>query len=352
MKCRPMGWIVALLCMLVMAACGTSTSRGGSATVTVTPAQAPIGKVGTSFRVGFLGDLGVGRLAEGYSSNALIWIHDGSNGNLTLFDPTANPPGVAVVIPVGHGPGQVAVGPTSVWVANHDDGTVMRIDQHTDRVVATIALAPGQIGALDISTDAVWALNTAKNLVYRIDQHIDRVVATIATPATPTSVSFGAGSLWVCSRGGGQMGLTRIDPQTNHVLAQIDVGNGQGYQCNAVLATSEGVWSEIYNTHTNRTDVLERIDPATNQVVATIHLQTDLASQLPVNASAQFTVDTWGVWVCVETDTDHFLLRIDAETNKFAGKLDQLCGGVVSSVGLEWLAFGPGGALIPVTPVR
>jgi len=349
MNRRTIDWIAALLCALVMAACGSSTSQGrsSSATTTTTPTPPPAGTAGHPIPVGFLGDLGVGHLDEGGSSNSLIWIHDGSNGKLTRFDPTSNPPAVVTTIPVGRGPGQVAVGPTTVWVANHSDGTIMRVDQHSDLVVATITLAPDQIGPLDISSDAVWAVNTEKNLVYRIDQQTNRVVATISTPASPSSVSFGAGSVWVCNRGGGQMGLTRIDPQTNRVLAQIDVGSGQGYQCSTAVATSGAIWAMIYNTHTNRTDVLERIDPTTNQVVATIHLQGNASSY-------QFAVDTWGVWMCVDKDTifEGMLLRINPQTNQVMGQVDQHCDGVVSSVGLEWLAYGPGGALIPVTPTR
>ena len=42
------------------------------------------------------------------------------------------------MIEVGSGPLGVAVGAGSVWVANHCDGTVSRIDPKTGHVVATI----------------------------------------------------------------------------------------------------------------------------------------------------------------------------------------------------------------------
>ena len=40
--------------------------------------------------------------------------------------------------PVGDGPVDVAVGEGAVWVVNQLDGTVMRLDPETGKVVATI----------------------------------------------------------------------------------------------------------------------------------------------------------------------------------------------------------------------
>ena len=44
------------------------------------------------------------------------------------------------IVKVGKGPWGIAVGEGSVWVANHCDGTVSRIDPATDTVVETIEL--------------------------------------------------------------------------------------------------------------------------------------------------------------------------------------------------------------------
>jgi YVTN family beta-propeller protein len=41
---------------------------------------------------------------------------------------------------VGHVPADIAAGRESVWVTNHCDGTVSRIDPATDRVVRSIKL--------------------------------------------------------------------------------------------------------------------------------------------------------------------------------------------------------------------
>jgi hypothetical protein len=46
MKRRPMGWIVALLCTPVAAACGTSNPLGGSTAVTELGIASPVFKLG------------------------------------------------------------------------------------------------------------------------------------------------------------------------------------------------------------------------------------------------------------------------------------------------------------------
>lgn len=138
------------------------------------------------------------------------------------------------------------------------------------------------------------------------------------------------------------MALTRIDPQTNQVLAQVDLGNDQGYACYSVLALSGAVWVVILNTNINRIDTLEQIDPVTNQIVSTILIpDTDLLSQ--------FAADEHGVWICSDGD-DLGLFRIDPQTGKVVGKLAAQCDGVVSSAGSPWLIDGAAGRLDRITP--
>ena len=138
------------------------------------------------------------------------------------------------------------------------------------------------------------------------------------------------------------MGLTRIDPQTNQVLAQIALGNDQGYACYSVLALSGAVWVVILNPNTNRIDTLEQIDPATNQIVSTILIPN--ADIVP-----QFAADEHGVWVCSDGD-DLGLFRINPKTGKMVGNLTADCSGVVSSAGSPWLIDGAAGRLERITP--
>jgi streptogramin lyase len=142
----------------------------------------------------------------------------------------------------------------------------------------------------------------------------------------------------------GQGGLTRIDPQTNRVLAQIDLGNGQGDACYSVLALAGAVWVMIYDARTNQPDLLEQIDPATNRVISTIPFpQGQLQSQ--------FAVDTDGIWLCAEEGVDNDLFRLDPRTGQVEGELkNTACAGVVLSAGMPWIVDGAGGTLYRITP--
>jgi YVTN family beta-propeller protein len=58
-------------------------------------------------------------------------------------------------IGVGYLPDAIAVGPTSVWVASWGDHTITRIDEATNRVIATIQLGRN-IGGAAVGGGAVW----------------------------------------------------------------------------------------------------------------------------------------------------------------------------------------------------
>lgn len=328
MRQRMPGWGILLLCALVVTACGTNPITQ----VTHTPTPTPIVTISTSITA-------VERIGYVAANDTAFWIHDNSNPLVSHVNIATK--SLVATVPVGQGLGQIALGPDAVWVVNGDDGTVTRIDPQTNQVVATIALVP-HIYALTVSPGAVWVANQEQNTVTRIDAQTNQVVATIATSPAPVVLSFGAGSVWSCNGRGGQRALTRIDPQTNQVLAQIDLGSDQGYECFSVVALSGAVWVVLFNTNTNRVDALEQVDPATNQVGATISIPN--ADMVP-----QFAADEHGVWVCSDGDNAG-LFRIDPQTGKVVGKLALGCSGIVSSAGSPWLIDGAAGRLDRITP--
>ncbi|HEV2236253.1 MAG TPA: hypothetical protein VGR57_06280, partial [Ktedonobacterales bacterium] len=168
---------------------------------------------------------------------------------------------------------------------------------------------------------------------------------TIPLANAPTSVTYGAGAVWVCGAHGGSAGLTRVDPQTNQVVAQIDVGDSQGYECAWAQVQSDALWVVALDTHAQRHDVLERIDPATNRVLATIQLQGDI--QPPIAIAGQ------DVWASANADvgTACSVVRVDAQANRVKGTLQANgCQGMLQSAGSLWLVDGPPGGLRAVTP--
>jgi hypothetical protein len=128
-------------------------------------------------------------------------------------------------------------------------------------------------------------------------------------------------------------------------VAQIDVGDSQGYVCDWVQVQSGALWVVALDTHAQRNDLLEHIDPATNRVLATIHLQGDI--QPPI------AIDEQDVWASADADVGSAcsVVRVDAQANRVKGTLQAGgCSGMLQSAGSLWLVDGPPGSLRVVTP--
>ncbi|MEA2461735.1 MAG: virginiamycin lyase, partial [Actinomycetota bacterium] len=83
-------------------------------------------------------------------------------------------PVITAVIQVGRGTSGIDVGPSGVWVANHEDGTISRIDPSTNQVTAEIAIGPGDRGSgtpddVAVGADRVWVGDDDQHAVYALD---------------------------------------------------------------------------------------------------------------------------------------------------------------------------------------
>jgi YVTN family beta-propeller protein len=198
---------------------------------------------------------------------------------------------VQAVIDVGGRPFYVTSGFGSLWVSNYDDATVSRVDPRANRVVATIKVGRLASG-IAAGPDAVWVVGESRSLV-RIDPATNRVVARIPVPRAASDVAVTAGAVWVSSVDANV--VTRIDPTTNRVAGRVDVRRGP-YE---IDTEGKSVWvANLESESVSRVDaasgevaasigtdggphdvvaregnvwvasrVIERIDPATNQVV-------------------------------------------------------------------------------------
>jgi hypothetical protein len=137
---------------------------------------------------------------------------------------------------------------------------------------------PDGLGAsrLAIGGGAVWALASSgeadSSVLVRIDPATDEVLATTSLEADPWYVAAGGGAVWVGSPRSSMM--QRIDAATNEVTGQIQL---PGDSVGAIAADDQAVWVEVIQ---DRSDLgqqnlasLVRIDPQTNQIVATIPLE-------------------------------------------------------------------------------
>jgi YVTN family beta-propeller protein len=137
----------------------------------------------------------------------------------------------------------LAVGEGAVWVGDiqvpaTSSSVVARIDPATNRVAATVPVAP-EVAALAAGAGAVWVASDDGTLT-KIDPETNVATATVQLGGAPSDVAVGFGSVWVANSGAHN--VARIDPETNDVVAKIPTGTApEG------IAVGEGaVWVTAY----------------------------------------------------------------------------------------------------------
>jgi virginiamycin B lyase len=142
----------------------------------------------------------------------------------------------------------------------------------------------------------VWVSNSPKNSVTRIDPDTNHLVENIAVGARPCSgLAAGFGSLWVPNCG--DKTVSRVDLSTGHVTATWPATIGSSEGGVAIGAGSFWMMTDAHGT-------LARIDPATNAVIAAIHIA-------PGSYAVAFGNDA--VWIT--STAQNLLTRVNARTN-------------------------------------
>jgi YVTN family beta-propeller protein len=165
-----------------------------------------------------------------------------------------------------HGLTGMAVGGGAVWTGDMARSRVMRIDLHSDRVLAGIPISPLPFaivanrtgawvattggsrnssaelihigvdgrrlsssrlaftpGSIALGEGSVWITGRDTNSLWRLSQEDETVEAAIPVGAAPNGVAIGYGSVWVANTDDGT--VTRIDPVTNVAVATIRIGH-------------------------------------------------------------------------------------------------------------------------------
>jgi virginiamycin B lyase len=222
-----------------------------------------------------------------------IWVTSYPGNSLTRIDPASNRVTRTISLaPGGAGPIGVTVFDGFVWVANHDGEpttSVSKIDPTTMRVVAVIPVgAQADAGPVWIlhSAGSIWTnVNGTHNVVVRIDPHTDRILAAIPAPSACAQLAADDTAVWGASGDDESCtpGVSRIDPRTNTVTATFDQGGA---------ADAVGLYDHFLWYGTTATHQLGRIDTRTNKVVS--------LTDLPGPAFGM-TAGADGIWV---TDRD------------------------------------------------
>jgi hypothetical protein len=161
-------------------------------------------------------------------------------------------------------------------------------------VITTFPVGPnGQTMGMVAADGSVWVtaydvkgmVGPNADALFRIDPETNGIAATISMDTAPTAefgdtgITYGDGSIWVTgggelADGGPQAVLDRVDPTTNTLVASIPLGGRFGSD---VAVNDAGVWVGIF---TNANAQVVRVDPETNEVVDRIDLESDYVRQV------------------------------------------------------------------------
>jgi hypothetical protein len=137
-----------------------------------------------------------------------------------------------------------------------------------------------------------------------------RLTARIQLPddSIGGGLAVGPGSAWAgllpYKQGGGDA-VVRIDLATNQIVAEIPVDRGPSRK--QIAATDDAVWVASHG-------LVQRIDPATNAVVARV--------EIPGRDISAITADATDVWaVTIDPSSGGVLVRVDASTNDVAAEI-------------------------------
>jgi YVTN family beta-propeller protein len=126
--------------------------------------------------------------------------------------------------------------------------------------------------------------------------------ATIQLKGFPDWLEIAFGSVWVSNEGIGA--IQRIDPATNKVIAEVKVNN----PCAAMASGFGSLW-----VASRKDKAIVRIDGKTNKVIGAVPVGV-------ADTEASLAAGEGGVWVL--TDKKGVLSRIDPETNKVVAEIN------------------------------
>jgi hypothetical protein len=199
-----------------------------------------------------------------------VWVTSGqANGVVYRVDPAANH--VTATIGVPGGAFGIVVAAGTVWVTQYlpepDPGIVARIDARSNQLLSPVQV-PNMPGAIRYGQDAIWV--TSRFTVSRIDPHSGAVTQPLHRVGDVRAV--GAGSLWgTYANSAADAGVQRIDPVTGQVVATIRIPNGVliafGLGTLWVAQDAGSIASSGNQPDRTRPGRLYRIDPTSNRVL-------------------------------------------------------------------------------------
>jgi hypothetical protein len=266
-----------------------------------------------------------------------------SQGALLRIDPQTNRVAATIPTPVSGESASIAFGEGAVWVTSGQaNGVVYRVDPAANRVTAAIGVPGGAFGIV-VAAGTVWVTQylpeADPGIVARIDARSNRLLSAVEVPNMPGAIRHGLDAVWVTSR----FTVSRIDPHSGAVTQPL-------HRVGDVRAVGGG---SLWGTYANSAEDagVQRIDPVTGQVVATI--------RIPNGVLIAFGLGT--LWVAQDASSitsggnepdrtePGKLYRIDPATNRVLGRPVPLPGiaptGLAVGEGTVWVGEQDGKTL-------
>jgi YVTN family beta-propeller protein len=149
------------------------------------------------------------------------------HSSLTRIDPATNQV-VGAPIVTGGEPLVVATGFGAVWTADHDDGTVSRVDPKSATVMATIEVGAAP-HSMAVGAGAIWTGNWHDFTLTKIDPTLNRAIGSpIALDFRPGAIVAGDDAVWVAAEPDREEPdddrVVRLDPVTGAVVETVHAG--------------------------------------------------------------------------------------------------------------------------------
>lgn len=229
-----------------------------------------------------------------------LWVSNGPKNTVHRIDAKTNK--VVAVVEVGPRPcSGLAVGFGSLWVplcGARGTGVgrgLARVDLKTNKVIATIPIGPADSeGGVTASKDSVWIVSDIKGVLTRIDPKTNKMQAEVTVPAGSVAAYYSEGAVWVTANKSAK--LVKVDAKKNVVLKEIEVGPEPRF----LTAGGGSVWTVNQGDGT-----VTRVDAKTDAVLAKIE------AGIP-GGGGEVSFGGGGLWVTV---FDIPITFIDARTN-------------------------------------
>lgn len=249
-----------------------------------------------------------------------IWVASGDTGKVIKVDGKTNKP--AEPITAGKGPcAGLATGFGSLIVPLCGAPGIARVNLKTSEVTVSPKGVSTSMTGFVTGVSSLWILSGETNsTLTRIDPESNAVVAEVPLGVKALALSFGQNSLWIATANDT---LLKVSPYTIVTSEVIAVGKSP-----RAIATGEGaVW-----TLNGGDGSVSRVDLKTNKVVNTIKLGTPVPG-------GQIVVGEGSVWLSAPGLP---LARIDPRTNHVVQQFSGEGGGaILLAQGSIWLAATP-----------